>query len=253
MPITFATRVDTVPSWFQMPCVACEILRQEGEAVSLVSATSGLGLASCTPHLETTEQVLSRLTSYDLAGLRASFVSAGLTTGQAATGKLGALLQAATDAAASGGPTEGDMLRAALGAFGIPSFYAEDGGVSYVLVAVDRTADEGDAHTGPKVFLHSGEDAMRPADQHDEPWTASLYAADGAYIDELFSARPGFPLAEECAHAALSLACWLVANAHRYPRYDRGPGEGVVYGRLPGSGGSGGSHSVADVMFGRLS
>ncbi|MFJ1529682.1 hypothetical protein ACIOFV_14855 [Streptomyces mirabilis] len=33
---------------------------------------------------------------------------------------------------------------------------------------------------------------------------------------------------------------------------DLSTGEGVVYGSLPGSGGGGRSHSVADVMFGRL-
>lgn len=34
--------------------------------------------------------------------------------------------------------------------------------------------------------------------------------------------------------------------------FDRGPGEGVVYGKLPGSGNGVSSHSVTDVMFGRL-
>ncbi|MCZ1001226.1 hypothetical protein O1M63_29235 [Streptomyces mirabilis] len=33
---------------------------------------------------------------------------------------------------------------------------------------------------------------------------------------------------------------------------DLSTGEGVVYGSLPGSGGGSRSHSVADVMFGRL-
>ncbi|MEU2264990.1 hypothetical protein ABZ568_00750 [Streptomyces olindensis] len=250
--ITFATSTSTIPPWFRMPCIGCEILGRKGEAMGVVTATSGLGLASCLSHLDMTTQVMRTLTSYDLAGLRAAFIAAGLTTGQVAGNVLITMFQAAKDAAATGGPTEGGMLRAALAAYGIPSFYAEDGGVSYVLVAVDRTDDEGAAHTGPRVLLHSGEDAGRPADQHDEPWAASLYAADGEYINELFTARPGLPLAEECATTALSLACWLVANAHRYPRDDhRGPGEGVVYGRLPGSGGSDRSHSATDVMFGR--
>lgn len=91
---------------------------------------------------------------------------------------------------------------------------------------------------------------MRPADQHHEPWAASLYAADGEYINELFVARPGLPLAEECAHTALSLACWLVANAHRYPRHDRGHGEGADHDRLPEAHGHGRPHSVTDVMPG---
>ncbi|WP_019061738.1 hypothetical protein [Streptomyces prunicolor] len=210
--ITFDTRVHSFPSWWQMPCVACEILGSNGKAVISVEATSGLGLATCPAHLETTERVMRTLTGYDEDGLRAVFFSAGLTTG------LDAMFQAAIDAAVTGGPTEGGMLRAALSTFGIPSFYVEDRGVSYVLVAANRTADEGAAHTGPRVFLHSGEDAGRPAEQHDEPWAASLYAADGEYVNELFVARPGLPLTEECATTALSLACWLVANASRFSR-----------------------------------
>ncbi|MEE1736477.1 hypothetical protein PUR49_08185 [Streptomyces sp. BE147] len=35
------------------------------------------------------------------------------------------------------------------------------------------------------------------------------------------------------------------------PQHDRATGEGVVYGRLPGSGGPGRSRSVGDVLFGR--
>lgn len=219
MTIEFAVTVDRAPSWFAMPCIACQIDGSGGQAEMVINASSGLGLAACDDHTDVTYQVMRRLRSYDLAGLRTSFVSAGLTAGQAVTGnELGALFRAAREAAATGGPTEGDMLRAALTAFGIPSFLAEDRGVSYVLVAVDRTADEDAAHTQPRVLLHSGEDAARPADQHDEPWTASLYAADGEYINELFTARPGLPLTDECATTALSLACWLTANANRTTR-----------------------------------
>ncbi|MFE2424991.1 hypothetical protein [Streptomyces hokutonensis] len=214
--ITFTIHVRGFPSWFTMPCVACEILGRTTQAATSVEASSGLGLAACEPHLEVTEKVMTKLTTYDDAVLRSAFISAGLT-GEPKDG-LTRLFQTATKAAASGGPTEGDMLRAALAVFGIPSFFVNDRGVTYVLVAVDRTADEGDAHTGPRVFLHSGEDAMRPADQHTQPWTASLYAADGSYIDEPFSARPGLPLAEECANAALNLACWLLMHADCYPR-----------------------------------
>jgi hypothetical protein len=162
---------------------------------------------------------MTRLRDYDLTGLRAAFITAGLAAGPDATGtELGAMYREAAQAAADGGPTEGDKLRAALAAFGLPSFHAEDGGVSYVLVAVDRADTEAAAHTGTKVLLHSGEDAARPADQHDEPWTASLYAGDGTYLDELFSAAAGLPLAQECAATALSLACWIAVNADRFTR-----------------------------------
>ncbi|MEU1180598.1 hypothetical protein ABZ464_23650 [Streptomyces sp. NPDC005820] len=79
MSIEFATRVDQLPSFFQMPCIACEITGDDGQANSVVSASSGLGLGSCTDHIEVTARVLRRLRSYELAGLRTSFVTAGIT------------------------------------------------------------------------------------------------------------------------------------------------------------------------------
>ncbi|MET9321955.1 hypothetical protein ABZX75_17435 [Streptomyces sp. NPDC003038] len=129
-----------------------------------------------------------------------------------------ALQQQAKKAAAKAGPTDGEKLIAALGAYGIPAFLAEDCGVSYVLVGVDQTADEGEAHTGPKVFLYSGENADRTAAEHDEPWTAALYDGDGEYVCQLFTAQAGLPIEAECAHATLCLAAWLADHADRYPR-----------------------------------
>ncbi|MFD3609021.1 hypothetical protein ACFWXA_13270 [Streptomyces atroolivaceus] len=129
-----------------------------------------------------------------------------------------ALQQQAKKAAAKAGPTDGQKLIAALGAYSIPAFFAEDSGVSYVLVGVDQTADEGDAHTGPKVFLYSGENADRTPAEHDEPWTAALYDGEGEYVDQLFTAKAGLPIEAECAHAALCLAAWLADHADSYPR-----------------------------------
>lgn len=79
MSMKFTVRVVKVPSWFQMPCIACEITGQDGRAICVVNATSGLGLAACPDHTEATEKVLRTLRSYELVGLRASFVTAGLT------------------------------------------------------------------------------------------------------------------------------------------------------------------------------
>lgn len=129
-----------------------------------------------------------------------------------------ALQQQAKKAAVKAGPTDGAKLIAALGAYYIPAFFAEDRGVSYVLVGVDQTADEGEAHAGPKVFLYSGENADRAPAEHDEPWTAALYDCDGEYVNQLFTAQAGLPIEAECAHAALCLAAWLADHADRYPR-----------------------------------
>ncbi|MER6632239.1 hypothetical protein ABT301_29165 [Streptomyces sp. NPDC000987] len=78
MSIEFATRVDPLPSFFTMPCIACGITGGDSQASSTVTATSGLGLGSCADHTEVTVRVLRRLRNYELAGLRASFVTAGI-------------------------------------------------------------------------------------------------------------------------------------------------------------------------------
>jgi hypothetical protein len=125
----------------------------------------------------------------------------------------------AKKAAAKARTHEGGKLVVALNEFGIPAFLHEDRGVSCVLVAVDRSADENKAHTGPRVLISSGEDAMRAAGKHDEPWAGHLYGADGTYIEAVFEAPSGLDLAEECAEAALRLAVWLDANADAYTSF----------------------------------
>ncbi|MFI2434691.1 hypothetical protein [Streptomyces sp. NPDC018693] len=125
----------------------------------------------------------------------------------------------AKKAAARARTHEGGKLVVALGEFGIPAFLHEDRGVSSVLVAVDRSADENQAHTGPRILISSGEDAMRPAGEHDEPWAGHLYGADGECLDEVFEAPSGLDLAEECAEAAMRLAAWLDANADAYTSF----------------------------------
>lgn len=79
MSIHFATRVDQLPSFFQVPCIACEITGETGQADSVVCATSGFGLGSCTNHIDVTARVLRTLRNYELAGLRTAFVTAGIT------------------------------------------------------------------------------------------------------------------------------------------------------------------------------
>jgi hypothetical protein len=124
----------------------------------------------------------------------------------------------AKKAAARARTHEGGKLVAALNEFGIPAFLHEDRGVSAVLVAVDRSAEEGEARTGPRVLISSGEHAMRDAGEHGEPWAAHLHSSDGERIGEIFRVPSGLGLADECAQAAMLLAVWLDTFADRYPR-----------------------------------
>lgn len=76
---TYLVITKEVPAWFQMPCIACQLLGISSRATVTVEATSGLGLASCPNHEHATRQVMRTLDSYDLTGLRASFVTTLLT------------------------------------------------------------------------------------------------------------------------------------------------------------------------------
>ncbi|MEU6928990.1 hypothetical protein AB0A05_07480 [Streptomyces sp. NPDC046374] len=124
----------------------------------------------------------------------------------------------ATLLAAAAGPKNGHKLIAALQAVGIPAWFAEDSGVSYVIAGVDKTLEEGEAHTGPKVYIYCGEQAdLNPA-EHDEPWACALYGRDGDFVDVLFTAPTGLDLDSECGHVAVQLAHWLERNAEKHPR-----------------------------------
>ncbi|MEU1824226.1 hypothetical protein ABZ502_17585 [Streptomyces abikoensis] len=125
-------------------------------------------------------------------------------------------LDVALAAVTSAGPSEGDVLRAALTACAIPSYKANDGGTSCVLVPINRTANEGDAHTGVKLLISSGEDAERPAEAHDEPWSAHLYGPENDFIDSVFTAPDFLSLDEESALTAWAVLRWLEANAESY-------------------------------------
>ncbi|MCX4573565.1 hypothetical protein OHB41_10300 [Streptomyces sp. NBC_01571] len=227
----FTTYQAEAPATLRMRCVRCALEGLDTTAEVLVSATSGHGMAACAPHREVT---LGTFTAADVVELRAVFT----LTGMACTGeplmvvaepdrprppvvpvvapKLLELQETARDAARRAGPLDGHKLIAALAACGIPAWLAEDSGISYILAALDRTADEGKAHTGPKVY--SGENAdLDPAD-HTDPWTCARYDGTGEFADILFTARTGEGLYAECAHAALCLAAWPDAHGHRYPR-----------------------------------
>ncbi|MEU6595340.1 hypothetical protein ABZ923_40140 [Streptomyces sp. NPDC046881] len=232
----FTTYQAEAPSVLRMRCVRHALEGHDVAAEFLISASSGHGMAACGEHREVTTRVLADFTGTDDVELQALFALTGLScTGEPlmvvaepdrperralplVPARLLELHGRAREAAREAGPRDGDKLIAALAVYGVPSWLHEDCGVSYVIAGVDRTRDEGLAHTGPKVFLYSGENAdLAPAD-HTEPWACALYGGDGEFVDILFTAQAGMGLDAECAHAALCLTAWLDEHADRHPR-----------------------------------
>ena len=111
-------------------------------------------------------------------------------------------------------PTEGDVLHAALGAYGVPSYPMWECGITYRVIPLDIAATGEDVHTGPRLFVKSDESADRPIAAHDEPWTITLHDADGDLIDTLYSGSHGpGGIAEESADCAKFAASWIRDNA----------------------------------------
>jgi hypothetical protein len=103
-------------------------------------------------------------------------------------------------------PTEGDVLRAALDAYGFPAYDDEERGFTWLAVPLDPATPEHETYQRPHFRISSGEHADRPASAHDEPWGVSLYDEDGDHVTMLGGAPDGATLAEECAHVARTIA-----------------------------------------------
>ncbi|MEV0937679.1 hypothetical protein ACIBMX_10660 [Streptomyces phaeochromogenes] len=114
-------------------------------------------------------------------------------------------------------PTEGDVLHAALAAYGLPSYPMSECGITYRVIPLDIAATGEAAHTGPRLFVMSDERATRPIENHDQPWTITLHDADGEEIRTLYRShhRPG-GIAEESADCGTFAASWIRDNAHAY-------------------------------------
>lgn len=104
--------------------------------------------------------------------------------------------------------TEGDVLRAALAAYGFPAYDDGEGGVTWLAVPLDPDSSEADTYRGLHFRIASGGRADRPASAHDEPWNVSLYDADGDHIATFDAALPGSPLAGDCAHTARTITAY---------------------------------------------
>jgi hypothetical protein len=58
-----ATRTEPVPSFFNMPCIACAVGDEGTRATHTVTSGKGVGLASCAAHLDQTRAAVLRVST----------------------------------------------------------------------------------------------------------------------------------------------------------------------------------------------
>ncbi|MEV6403995.1 hypothetical protein AB0M58_13755 [Streptomyces bobili] len=108
--------------------------------------------------------------------------------------------------------TEGDVLSAALHAYGLPAYEDGESGVTWLAVSQDPAIPERDVYQGAHFRVSCGEDADRVASAHDDAWGASFYDARGEYVDTLDACPPGSTIAEDSAHCARAVAERIAAQ-----------------------------------------
>ncbi|MER7937835.1 MULTISPECIES: hypothetical protein [unclassified Streptomyces] len=104
-------------------------------------------------------------------------------------------------------PNEGAVASASLSAYGWTPVEFEEGGATYVVVPLDRSADDDQVFQNLHVGITSGgEVANRPIHLHDEPWVANLYDGEGAWVSTLYEGDPRLSLPADSAACARAVA-----------------------------------------------
>ncbi|MFJ5142956.1 hypothetical protein [Streptomyces sp. NPDC088707] len=98
--------------------------------------------------------------------------------------------------------TGGDVLRAALAAYGFTSYQDSEGGHTWLVVPLDpRITEDSDSEIGIHIRINSDDRVDRPASQH-ERWSAGVHDQDGDYVTTLTPAPDDSTIAEDSAHVA---------------------------------------------------
>ncbi|MGW0653256.1 hypothetical protein ACWD4T_31435 [Streptomyces umbrinus] len=122
--------------------------------------------------------------------------------------------------------TEGDLVIAELARRGRHAYLGGDRGVTFLIMTADPDApdDERTAYTTPHFLMYAGEQADRPAEEHNEPWSAHLHDAEGDYVDTIFEGS-GTPLDAETDAAlfATQVCDWIDDRRRATARPDSTP------------------------------
>ncbi|MEU7092975.1 hypothetical protein [Kitasatospora aureofaciens] len=110
-------------------------------------------------------------------------------------------------------PTEGDLVIEALCTRGRRTWKDGEGGVTHLVVALDAAIDDhGEALSRPHILIYAGEQADRPASEHEELWSAHLHGADGYYVTEISSHMRGrLNAADDAERIAREVDAWIGA------------------------------------------
>ncbi|MFB8025917.1 MULTISPECIES: hypothetical protein [unclassified Streptomyces] len=109
-------------------------------------------------------------------------------------------------------PTEGDVLRAALGAYGFNAYEDSEGGIEWLAVPLDPTTPSDDPYRGAHFRISSEERTERLVSAHIETWGASAFTADGEHEMTLDGSPAGVTLAEDSARLARSIASYVAQH-----------------------------------------
>ncbi|WP_329020386.1 hypothetical protein [Streptomyces sp. NBC_01601] len=116
--------------------------------------------------------------------------------------------------------TEADVMAAALRSHGFPAFPDKEGGVTFLAVPLDPEVTADEVRTHAHVLIACGEHVNRPADQYDEPWSASRYDDKGEFLDVVYAGEKHLGIqgdAEACARAVVTHAAQWAAGVAAEP------------------------------------
>lgn len=105
-------------------------------------------------------------------------------------------------------PTEGDVLEAALNAYGLISHADGMGGKTCRVMPVDHRAPDEETYRRPHLLIYAGERADRPVREYAEPWSVHLHDENGEYVDQVYVAAKGLECVEASAACAKAIATW---------------------------------------------
>ncbi|MFE1270591.1 hypothetical protein [Streptomyces sp. NPDC058758] len=105
-------------------------------------------------------------------------------------------------------PNEGDVLDAALSAYGLRSHPDDFDGVTFRVMAADPAITD-DVSSRPHLLMYAGELANRPVREHTEPWSVHLHDETGEYVEQIYAAPAELGCAEQSAACARAVAAWM--------------------------------------------